>query len=93
MEIQVGKYTLCSDQWCMWIDETYTYEGKKGRNKGKQVTEKRRVAGYSNNFRQLLVSFLEHKTRSSDAKEMKEMVEDLSRIESDIRKLIEEGVK
>ena len=93
MEIKVGRYTLCSDQWQMWIEEEYTYKGKKGKNDGKMVTETRKVAGYSQNLWQLLKSFNENRYRNSDAKEMKEILDTLAQSERTMMKFIGEAYK
>ena len=91
MEIKAGKYTLLSDQWSMWIEEEYSYEGKKGRNKGKLVIEKRRVAGYSPDFKSLLNSFEKRKMRNSDAKSMKEILVTISEAEKDMIFLVKKA--
>ena len=93
MEIKVGKYTLYSDQWSMWIEEEYTYTGSKGKNAGKKVTESRRVAGYSQNFQQLMKSFAERRYRNSDAKDVKQMLEQMAGTERTMMKFINEACK
>lgn len=71
MEIPVGKYILRSDKYSMWIDEEYIVQ--EGKTKGKKVT--RRVAGYSNNFDNLINSFVKTKHRDNDAKTLKELLQ------------------
>ena len=93
MEIKVGKYTLCSDQWSMWIEEEYSYKSEKGKNKGKKVTDTRRVAGYSQNFPQLLKSFEEHRYRNSDAREVKQVLEQFATTERTMMKFIMEAYR
>ena len=53
MEIKIGKYKVCSDNYCMWI--TVMVKPEKG---GKEYEKK--VAGYSINAEQLLDSFIEN---------------------------------
>lgn len=88
MEIKVGKYTLYSDQWSMWIEEEYTYIGKKGKNEGKKVKETRKVAGYSSNLVQLLKSFNENQYRNDDATEMEQVLEKMTMTERTMMKFI-----
>lgn len=79
MEIKTGQYTIHSDKCCMWITEETTAKVKKDGSGGKVKIEK--VAGYSGNFRQLLESFIGHKTRCMDAKSVKEVLEAFAKIE------------
>ena len=79
MEIKIGKYTLKSDGFCMWIDEEY--EIKTGKTKGKKGV--RRIAGYASNLDNLIRQFIDHRHKASEAttvaellKEMQQMAED-----------------
>lgn len=89
MKIQVGKYTLRSDQFCMWIDEEHTRES------GEKVT--RRVTGYATSFRTLLSSFRQRKVMGVDAESLVELINALSVIMSDMDELnkaaVEKGFK
>ena len=38
MEIKIGKYTLCSDQWYMWIEGTDYYLAVYKHSDGEEVT-------------------------------------------------------
>lgn len=71
MEVRIGKYILRSDRFCMWIDEEY--EVKEGKTKGRKT--RRRVAGYTQSFDQLLRDFVRVKHRDNDAKNIKELLE------------------
>lgn len=89
MEIKIGKYTLCSDQWSMWIEEEYSYEGKGGKKKNGT----RRVAGYCGDFRQLMRSYCQHKYRGDGAKEMREALNVLADTEKDVMEFIDKSCK
>lgn len=70
MEIEIGKYILRSDRYCMWIEEKY--EVKSGKTKGKVVTK--RVAGYTTSLDNLLHSFVAVKHRDNDAKKVSDLL-------------------
>ena len=90
MEIRIGNFTLCSDQHCMWIMETYTSKGKNG-EQGKPQTKK--VAGYSRTMSQLYDSFIQHKFRCSEATTVMELLKDLKRLEQDLSEIRKTAVK
>ena len=80
MEIKRGKYVLRSDNACCWIDEEYT--NKKGN------PDVRCISGYYPNFRMLAETGLpSHLIRSSDAKSMRKLVEDVKKLEEKIAKM------
>lgn len=83
MKIQVGKYTLCSDNYCMWINETCTV--KEGKHSGEPY--EKRVAGYSTDLRRLLKSFRDNKVNESDAETIEALLEDLARLMDDMCEL------
>lgn len=89
MEIEVGKYTLMSDQWSMWIDEKYEYTNKKG----ERTTGVRRCAGYSPNLWLLMEDFAERSTRESGAREMREVLDELASTERAMMKFINTAYK
>ncbi len=81
MEIKRGKYYLRSDTACCWIDEEYISE-----KTGKKVTKN--ISGYYPNFRMLAETGLpSHLIRSSEAKSMKKLVEDVKKMEEKIAKM------
>lgn len=80
MKIQVGKYTLCSDQFCYWILEEQPIESEKAKRETKEV----RVGGYSTRFSNLLRSFKENRLKLSDATDMEELLVDLVQISDDM---------
>lgn len=80
MRIKVGKYTLCSDPYSLWIEEEHIV--KKGKNKG-EVTNTR-VAGYSPTFETLISSFTANKVMDSDAGNLKELLSLLKTIMDDV---------
>lgn len=90
MEIRVGRFTLCSDQYGMWITETYTSKGKNGAQ-GKPQTKK--VAGYSRTMAQLYSSFVGHKFRCSEATTVAELLKDLKQLEQDLSEIRKTAVK
>ena len=81
MEIKRGKYMLCSDQACCWISEQKTNE-----ETGKTRWEC--ISGYYPNFRMLAdVGLPSHLIRSSEAKSMRKLVEDVKKMEEKIAKM------
>lgn len=90
MEIRVGKFTLCSDQHCFWVMETYTSKGK-GNKPGKPQTKK--VAGYSRTLSQLYDSFIGHKFRCSEATTVAELLKDLKQLEQDLSEIRKTATK
>lgn len=89
MEIEVGKYILCSDKYSMWIDETH--EVKEGKTKGKIV--RKRVAGYSTSFDGLLHSFVQVKHRDNDAKTVTELLKVLKQTAEDTELIKKTAIK
>lgn len=83
MKIAVGKYTLRSDRYAMWIDEEV--EVQKGKNKGEKRVQ--RIAGYSSDFKSLLSSFTRHKVVDNDAETVEELLSVLSDIMDDIEEV------
>lgn len=83
MKIQVGKYTLRSDQYCMWVDEEYIIE--EGKHKGELDT--RRVAGYCTDITRLLNDFRQKKTWGSDAESLEELIEVVRGVFEDLKAL------
>ena len=80
MEIKRGKYYLRSDNACCWIDEEYI-----GKNDKLVV---KNVSGYYPNFRMLAeIGLPSHLIRSSEAKSMKKLVEDVKKMEEKIAKM------
>lgn len=70
MEIKVGRYTLKSDKFAMYIDEDYVAEnGKKGT---------RQVAGYCTRMDYLLADFIEKQINDSDAKKLKDVMQKIA---------------
>lgn len=82
MKIRVGKYTLESDRYCMWITEEYEGEDKDGKVK----MQNKRVAGYSTSFPLLMRSFAQNKALESDATTMGKLIKDLSEVYEDMLK-------
>ena len=89
MKIQVGRYTLESDLYSMWISEEC--EGKDANGKPKKST--RRVAGYARDMKNLTSQFCDHKYKSSDAETMRELLKVLTQTFEDMKALDEAAVK
>lgn len=82
MEIKRGRYVLRSDAACVWIDEEYEYTEKKT---GKTKTKVRNASGYYPTFKMLAEwGLAPHSLRSSEAKSMKKLLEDVKAIEEKI---------
>ena len=80
MRIEIGKFTLQSDSYCMWIEEAVQYKGKDGKPK----TKIERVAGYSTTFDNLMRSFCRNKVLDSDATSILELLEVLKQTMDDM---------
>ena len=86
MKIDIGRYSIVGDSFCLWITETRETKDPKTKKKtGKTTTE--RVAGYCENFEQLMEDFIDRKTRNSDATELKALLKDLAGAERDAKKI------
>lgn len=84
MKIEIGKYTINSDSMNMWIDEKK--ESKK--KDGTIGTTTVKVAGYSRTTEELLESFMNYKTRDSEAETVRKLLQDVKEIRDDIEKMI-----
>lgn len=80
MEIQVGRYYLRSDQFCMWIEEEYVSKGKEGKP-GR--IQRRKVAGYTDSIDNLIRQFCEHKHRASEANTVEQLIKEWKQIAED----------
>ena len=89
MDIQVGKFHLMSDAYCMWIDKEYQGKDKKGR----AVTKKKRVAGYSISFEELLRSFAQRNIRGSDARDVESLLADFDQTYRDMMEFREAAMR
>ena len=89
MKIQIGKFTLESDLYSMWITEEY--EGKDAKGRPKKAT--RRVAGYAGNMAILTRQFCEHRYKGSDAESVRELLKVLTQTIEDMNTLNEAAVK
>ena len=83
MEIKVGKYTLHSDTYCMWVTE----EVKTKRKDAKTKSIEKKVAGYSINAEQLLDSFIEHGFRDANSKSMETYLKHIAKVERDAKRI------
>lgn len=81
MEIEVGKYIMKSDNYCLWIEEKIENKKNTAKNKYRYV----RVAGYCTSFASLMRSFTEKQVLGSDAESISELLTDLERIEAHIK--------
>lgn len=89
MKIPVGKYTLQSDSFSMWITEKYEGEDSKGRKRERE----RKVAGYSWSWNNLVRDFCDRKFRSSEAETVKELLKELKQTLDDMKMLNEAAIK
>jgi len=89
MKIQVGKYTLHSDQFAFWVTERQPAGAKAKKTEYVDV----RVGGYCTNLKSLIRSFGENQLKMSDATDMEELLKDIERITEDMLNLNEEAVK
>lgn len=85
MKIEVGKYALNADQFCMWISEKVRSE-ETGRPR------MRRITGYRLNFDKLKEDFV--RVRMGEDKEtMTELIETLRQAQEDLKMLNEAALK
>ena len=90
MRIKAGKYYLrTEDQFSMWIDEEFQGKDKNGRAK----KSTRRVTGYHRDFDGLLASFCRRRINSSEAQDMKELLQDLKQLYEDMKLLKDTAVR
>ena len=89
MNIEVGKYTIRSDGFCLWIDEEYKTKGKDGKAK----TATRRVAGYATSYENLLKQFCKNRLLDSDAETVEELVRTIKRTFDDMVELDKGAVR
>lgn len=86
MEVKIGRYTVKSDPYCMWITETRK-NAHSGIREVKNEEVESMVAGYTNNIEYLYEDFCEKKFRNSDAKTVKEFLSEAVGIKKDIIKV------
>lgn len=89
MEIKIGRYTVCSDKFNVWI----VTESKTKSKKAKKEVSEERVAGYSQDWQMLLESFMQNHYRNSDAKTVEKLLRDMNTIERNLKKIIKETDK
>ena len=90
MDIQIGKFHLRSDMYCLWIDEEYTSKGKDGKPGKKQT---RRVAGYAPNIDILVRQFVAHRHMASEAQTVEELIKELKQTAEDAAELKKTAIK
>lgn len=83
MRIEVGKYMLCSDEWCYWINEVVETRNKRTKElTGK--TKEYRVAGYVTSIERLLKDFRSRTVGGADAENIIELLEVLKQTYEDM---------
>lgn len=90
MDIQIGKYRLRSDKFCMWIDVEYEAKSRDGK-KGKITTK--RVAGYTRTWEHLLRNFIEVQHRDNDARTVKELLTVFKQVAEDTEAIKKTALK
>lgn len=86
MEVKVGRYTVKSDPYCMWITETRK-NAHAGVREIKNEEVESIVAGYVNTIDQLYEDFCDRKFRNSDAQSVKDFLSEAVSIKKDIVKV------
>lgn len=84
MKIEIGKYTLYSDDRCYWVEEEQPID-REEHKRAKYDTKQVRAAGYSTTIPILLRSFRENKLKMSDATSMTELIEDIAKLAEDLQ--------
>lgn len=85
MKIECGKYTVYGDGYCVWITEKRETK-KDGKKTGKYTEE--RVAGYVENFEELFEDFIDRRTRSSDAEDLKALLKEIASATKDAKAMV-----
>ena len=85
MKIEVGKYLLTADRYCMWISEEVESENGKSRYE--------RLTGYRTEFDKLISDFVDTKVLDRDASTMVEVIEHLKQALKDVKALNEAALE
>ena len=92
MKITVGKYTIYSDKWSVWINEKFeTIDKKTKQPTGKY--EERKVAGYCNTLERTLEDFIDKKFMGSDAEDLEAVLKALRDAETVCKDIIDAIVR
>lgn len=83
MKIKVGKFYLCSDRYCYWINEEYEVE--KGKTKGAKKI--RNVTGYCHTFEKVIQTFRERRIGNTEATTFIQLLDALKDIFEDMIEL------
>lgn len=86
MEVKIGRYTVKSDPNCMWIVETRKNARRDAKGSVNDEVDGL-VAGYVNNIDQLYEDFLDRKFRNSDARSVKDFLEEAVSIKAEAVKV------
>ena len=89
MNLDCGKYIIKSDPMNLWIEEKYAV--KTGKNAGQESTKV--ITGYHSTFSGLLESFMLRKIRGSEAETVQQLLEDMRKVENDLKELIKGGAE
>lgn len=89
MKIKVGKFYLCSDRYCYWINEEYEVE--KGKTKGTKKI--RNVTGYCHTFEKVIQTFRERRIGECGATTLLKLLDALTAVYSDMDALNEAEFK
>lgn len=89
MEIKVGKFTIRSDKFSMWLEEEY--ESQDDKTKGKLMTKQ--VAGYCTSFDRLLEDFIDKKIKDSEVASVEEALKVLADATADAKKIAKSAYK
>lgn len=82
-----GRYILCSDKFCFWIDEMKKPDPKKSKTGQPYRT---RMSGYYNTLDGLLCSFLEKRLGDCEAETFQQLQKELNDTKKTIRKLVKD---
>lgn len=84
MKIQLDdKYILNSDACCYWITTLIEPKEKDGK---KPKPYEKRVSGYTRTFTEAVISYIESKTRQSEATEISELADEVERLKEQVSK-------
>ena len=89
MEITVGKFTIKSDRFCFWVEETRkvdkTKQKKQRKSDGDETTN--RVTGYHGNVDDLLEDFVDRRLVQSDAKDVEKVLREIAETQRAVKKI------
>lgn len=83
MKISIGKYTIKSDPYNLWIEEEYIAKSKKKDGTEVEKLRGRNITGYHKTWESLIQSFIGRGIGRSDAEDVKKLMADIADVKRD----------